>query len=291
MQTERDHLVLFVYPELRERCARIHLHLIDVDLRWGVTEKDAQEGKALDICFEEIERCRPFFLGLLGERYGWIPAKYEVPDEPRFEWLKSIEPGRSITALEMYEGVLRNPQMARRAFFYFRDPSFINSLPEQERQHFLPSSKEEKQKLLRLKQDLRSQRAVAEYAAPDEAFGQKVLNDLWHSIQAEYPLQERNSRGDLALEREYHEGFIEDCTQNFVGRTDLLNALRSYADGGTAVPLSVVGASGSGKSALLAKFASEYLPYIRTCSSSPTSSGSARLRSICASPCFACVAS
>jgi hypothetical protein len=33
MQTERDHLVRFVFPELRERCETIHLHLIDVDLR------------------------------------------------------------------------------------------------------------------------------------------------------------------------------------------------------------------------------------------------------------------
>jgi hypothetical protein len=258
MQTERDHLVRFVFPELRERCARLHLHLIDVDLRWGVTEKEAQEGKALDICFEQIERCRPFFLGLLGERYGWIPATCDVPDEPRFDWIKGIEPGRSITALEIYEGVLRNPQMGGRAFFYFRDPELIDSLPEQERKHFLPPNKEEKQKLLRLKQEIRSQCAVTEYAAPDEAFDQKVLNDLWNSIEAEYPPQERSLRDDLTGEREYHEAFIADRTQSFVGRADLLDALRSYADGGTAGPLLVIGASGSGKSALLAKFAGEY---------------------------------
>lgn len=35
MHAERDHLVKVVFPELRERCAKRHLHLIDVDLRGG----------------------------------------------------------------------------------------------------------------------------------------------------------------------------------------------------------------------------------------------------------------
>jgi|GEM_PF-4098928 len=90
MQTERDHLVRIVFPELKERCRKKHVQLIDVDLRWGVTQADAEHGKALDICLDEIDTCRPYFLGLLGHRYGWIP------------------PGQthSITAQEIYHGVL-----------------------------------------------------------------------------------------------------------------------------------------------------------------------------------------
>ena len=68
------------------------MHLIDVDLRWGVTEADAQDGKALDICLDEIDSCRPYFLGLLGHRYGWIPPGQQ----------------HSITAQEIYHGVLHN---------------------------------------------------------------------------------------------------------------------------------------------------------------------------------------
>ena len=68
------------------------MHLIDVDLRWGVTEKDAQEGKALEICLDEIDTCRPYFLGLLGHRYGHVPPGHQ----------------HSITALEIYHGVLHN---------------------------------------------------------------------------------------------------------------------------------------------------------------------------------------
>ncbi|KPJ64556.1 hypothetical protein AMJ44_12620 [candidate division WOR-1 bacterium DG_54_3] len=92
MHAERDHLVRFVFPELKEKCRKNHVHLIDVDLRWGVTEADAQDGKALDICLDEIDSCRPYFLGLLGHRYGWVPPGEE----------------HSITAQEIYHGVLHN---------------------------------------------------------------------------------------------------------------------------------------------------------------------------------------
>ena len=34
MHAERDYLGKAVFPELRERCAKRRLHLVDVDLRW-----------------------------------------------------------------------------------------------------------------------------------------------------------------------------------------------------------------------------------------------------------------
>ena len=37
MQAERDHLVRFVFPRLRETLLRHRIHFVDVDLRWGVT--------------------------------------------------------------------------------------------------------------------------------------------------------------------------------------------------------------------------------------------------------------
>lgn len=77
MHAERDHLVRMVFPELKARCRTKRVHLIDVDLRWGVTEADAEGGKALDICLDEIDTCRPYFLGILGRRYGYIPDGHE----------------------------------------------------------------------------------------------------------------------------------------------------------------------------------------------------------------------
>jgi hypothetical protein len=64
---ERDELILRVFPQLRRLCAERGVTFTEVDLRWGVTEEEAAEGKVLPICLAEIERCRPFFIGLLGE--------------------------------------------------------------------------------------------------------------------------------------------------------------------------------------------------------------------------------
>ncbi|MBU1171583.1 MAG: DUF4062 domain-containing protein, partial [Proteobacteria bacterium] len=127
MMTERDHLVKEVFPKLRKICQARGVELNEVDLRWGVTEEQAQQGKVIDICLREIDRCRPYFIGLLGERYGWIPEPSEYEKHKAiaedFPWVKDdLDERRSITEMEIQYGVLRNPDMEARAFFYFRHP-------------------------------------------------------------------------------------------------------------------------------------------------------------------------
>jgi hypothetical protein len=79
MHAERDYLSRQVFPELRSRCQKRGVEFIGLDLRWGVTEEEAQPEGALKIVLDEIERCRPFFVCLLGSRYGWVPPPEEVP--------------------------------------------------------------------------------------------------------------------------------------------------------------------------------------------------------------------
>src|SRR4249919_2343995 len=76
MHAERDHLVKVVFPELRERLEPFRIELIDVDLRWGITREQAENDRVLDLCLRQIDECRPFFLALVGERYGWVPGRY-----------------------------------------------------------------------------------------------------------------------------------------------------------------------------------------------------------------------
>ena len=76
MHAERDYLVKRVFPELSEWCEERRLRLVDVDLRWGVTEKDSQENKrVVDVCLRNIDRCRPLFVCFLGQRRGWVPGR------------------------------------------------------------------------------------------------------------------------------------------------------------------------------------------------------------------------
>jgi hypothetical protein len=49
MHAERDYLVKRVFPELREWCEKRKLRLVDIDLRWGVTEEDATRGCSCSI--------------------------------------------------------------------------------------------------------------------------------------------------------------------------------------------------------------------------------------------------
>jgi len=271
MHAERDHLVRFVFPELRDRCAKRRLHLVDVDLRWGVSEEEAERGKVLEVCLDEIERCRPFFIGLLGDRYGWVPPAYGVPDEPSYDWVREFEPGHSITAVEIYHGALRNPAMAQRAFFYFRDPAFLRDVPAEYRVVFLPESPDAAEKLRRLKAEIRQHCPAFEYACAYggirddgtviltglDVFGSQVLEALWSAISQEYP-EEEIPPDELAVQRAYHEAFNENRTRRFIGRRNLVEGMAAYADGDSPVPLVVTGAPGCGKSALLAIFARAY---------------------------------
>lgn len=70
MQTERDELVKRIFPQLRKLCEERGVIWGEVDLRWGITDEQKAEGKVLPICLAEIEHCRPYFICMLGERYG-----------------------------------------------------------------------------------------------------------------------------------------------------------------------------------------------------------------------------
>ena len=72
---ERDLLVKQLFPSLRRRAQKRGVELVDVDLRWDITKEESQQGKVIGICLAEIERCRPYFIGMLGERYGWTPKQ------------------------------------------------------------------------------------------------------------------------------------------------------------------------------------------------------------------------
>jgi len=78
MRAEREELVKRTLPQLRKLCEQRGVTRGEVDFRWGITDEQKAEGKVLPICLEEIRNCRrPYFIGLLGERYGWVQE--EIP--------------------------------------------------------------------------------------------------------------------------------------------------------------------------------------------------------------------
>ena len=78
MQEERDYLITKVFPRIQAEAAKRDVTIVPVDLRWGVTEEESKSGKVIQICLQEIENSHPFFIGLIGKRYGWCPTKEEL---------------------------------------------------------------------------------------------------------------------------------------------------------------------------------------------------------------------
>src|ERR1035438_529121 len=93
-----------------------------------VPDKQSTRKETLKLCLDEIRACRPFFIGLLGERYGWTPGADAFTADLQEEqpWLRGLA-GKSVTELEILHGVLNNPEMAGRSFFYFRDPAYAQA--------------------------------------------------------------------------------------------------------------------------------------------------------------------
>ena len=77
MQKERDLIREKIAPDLADFTQRYGINLEFVDLRWGIDtggiDENEANSKILRTCFDEIKRTKPFFIVLLGERYGWTP--------------------------------------------------------------------------------------------------------------------------------------------------------------------------------------------------------------------------
>ena len=300
MQAERDHLMRVVFPELEQRCMARGLPFVPVDLRWGVTQAEAESGETLAICLQEIEECRPFFLCLLGERYGWTPLPPEVEgeharrlsggearlfaetyyeNEGYDEFLLRTErqrqetwgeeregyeqkllgalvragvpsAGQSITAQEIYHGVLGDPEQMAHSLFYFRDAALTKKLAGAQPQGFYEITAEGQEKLAALKQSITGAGLRPQAYDGIECLGQLALDQLWERITQEFPDERQAPPDPLSEERQAQELFVQRLTRFFVGRDETLvelDGLVAQGDGYVAL----TGPSGCGKTALL----------------------------------------
>ena len=253
MKEEREILVKKVFPQLRKTCEERQVTWGEVDLRWGVTDEQQAEGKVLPICLEEIKRCRPYFIGLLGERYGWLPGVVPQDLIDREPWLKE-HLDHSVTELEILHGVLNNPDMAEHALFYFRDPGYVNNLPDSK--DLVSEDDKARQKLIALKERIRkSGFPIREnYPSPD-AIEALVLEDFRSVIDSQYPPDEKIDPLDRdAIE---HDVYAQSRAQVYIGREEYYKRLEEHVQSQDQ-PLIILGESGSGKSTLLANWAINY---------------------------------
>jgi tetratricopeptide (TPR) repeat protein len=272
MQAERDELAKFIFPQLRKLCEQRGVTWGEVDLRWGITDEQQAEGKVLPICLDEIQRCRPYFIGLLGERYGWIPD--EIPPEliEREPWLAE-HLDQSVTELEILHGVLNDPEMADHTFFYYRDPAHIQSLPGKEQSVYREEPTAEdiekfgseeatrraetrRGKLASLKERIRNSGCpLRENYRDARQLGEWVQEDLGAVIDRLYP--EGSQPDPLDREAAEHDAFAVSRAKVYLGRSSYYQTLNEHVKGHES-PLLISGEAGFGKSALLANWALRY---------------------------------
>lgn len=89
---ERDILHTELVPRLDAVLAELGARVELLDLRWGIETRnqDEHESLVLDVCLHEIDRCRPLFIALIGQRAGWVPTGARADTS-----------GRSITEMEL----------------------------------------------------------------------------------------------------------------------------------------------------------------------------------------------
>ena len=180
MHAERDYLVKQVFPELREWCEKRKLRLVDIDLRWGVTEQDATSQNVVKVCLDRINDCRPFFLCFLGQRRGWVPKDEDISPATKIDFpaLKDYAGKVSVTEMEilhalvdpLHRGRVRDPKKpgefyepSKHAFFFLREDSYLDQLPSnppQLRQTYTNEGVEKEEERLEQDQQLKRWREV-----------------------------------------------------------------------------------------------------------------------------------
>jgi len=258
MQAERDHLVRFVFPRLREDLLQWRIHLSDVDLRWGVTS----DQNSLEACKEIIDECTRFVC-ILGERYGWVPPGEDL----------------SITAEEVRHALNTITGGFQHHFFYFRDPKATKGIPEEYYGGYKEQNPQRADKLDRLKREIADSGFVPRiYPAKWnhnlnrfvdlERFGDLVYEDLMWSIVDEFGEKKPDLMDEFAKENSAMETFSErhlerfgkDCEHFDLGsRQPIFDEMMDFAEKDGAPNIFVItGEPGSGKSALLSIFYQKY---------------------------------
>ncbi len=269
MEDERSWLLTHVFPALRAHCRERGVAFVEIDLRWGIEEEDAKNGRTVEVCLEEIERCRehpPFFVGILGERYGWVPRREDVAaywerrhDSAYGERIaRALDQGESVTELEMRFGVLEAPQMREHAYFFLRDPALTEELQQARAADEGEFRDGPSVKLQALKQELRdSGRVILDGYRSLPELGDRLGVELEKAIDLRFPQSEvpdLRQRRDAA-----HDHFAAVRLEGYLPLVDfedgLLGRLRAHLAGEAPGPILVTGASGLGKSSLLAHVA------------------------------------
>ncbi|KAL7676320.1 hypothetical protein ACOME3_002574 [Neoechinorhynchus agilis] len=275
MTNERDILFKQVFPELRSRARALSINLYDIDLRWGVTE-DSVEG-CIKVCLNEARK-NDIFIGILGSRYGYSDFSYENIDKIRHRWITQYPPGASITELEIIEGAFEKYKCTKdRAFFYLRDESYVDNVPNVYKDNLVDTCKDKVQRLRELKSKIISsgfevyRNYPCSYAGLTsggvvklrnlETFAERVFNNVWNCLEKlRLPVERTNDFlcDDINLEMEYMKSKFEEMAIHPIVRKSLFNsAIAVLKNRGGNQLVIIEGSPGSGRTTFMCQIIKE----------------------------------
>ncbi len=252
MQAEREYLMKTIFPRLRKKAAERDVSFVEIDLRWGIlTEEETQKGKVVQICLNEIDNSHPFFIGLLGDRYGWCPPAEILEQDTnlveRYPWIREdLDRGISVTEIEMQYGVLRRKEDDLDAcFFIKKDGDGI----------------EPKQRALKEAVRRNTRYPHDDYATVEE-LGEKVEKVFTELLERLFP---QTGLSVLELERLAQRAFLHSRCHVYIRNEANFEVLNNFLDDARARYLVITGESGMGKSALVANWLNDHREDDRYC--------------------------
>lgn len=265
MHFERDAIHKQVSPMINDLSRQYGDTVEFCDLRWGVNtgdlDSDAGARKVLSVCLNEIDRCSPYMIVIVGERYGWIPEKelmQETIVERRISEIDYLN--TSVTALEIEYGALSSKEKLENTLFYFREMS--GDAPEDylpENAWYFERLKKLKDRIMRLSNGrVRFYKTTwneeKQHLSGIDEFSQMVYTDIQNLLCEEW--QEFAQLSEHEREIKTHWEHAKQKSQFFSAREYMVDGLKEKLHKG--VPLiSLRGKSGSGKSTLVSRLAFE----------------------------------
>ena len=237
MDVERDALRNIVAPRLNKELAVYNMCVDMVDLRHTVEtnpklSQNEREQCIFNICLDEIESCSPYFIALIGHRYGWIPdvnkmGVHQTTGKMLRDDFPLNENEISVTSYEFLKGLFIRGQKNSHCLVYVRNSLSYEELSLSEKELYVDSDKDDKRRNSVLRD------YIIKNFIPKGEKGTYILNptgnnkvqlndwcnsvytDIFHLLSDEITKAKKSTPQQAA-----YQFFVQAHIRNFMGRED-----------------------------------------------------------------------
>ncbi len=272
MDTERDALRNLIEPRLNEALSKYSIDVKLIDLRHTVeTSKkltiEQREQRVFQICMDEIESCSPYFIALIGHRYGWIPDLKKMGISEKYEKVQrdDFTNGKdkiSVTSYELLSGLFRGNEINKRSLVYLRNNDSYGKVKPENRSDYFEDTEEGIALSMGLRDFLKrnfqaggEREILKQYTldptGEDKAELKKWCDHVYKDIMLMLDEDIEKSEKLNPVQAAHHK-YIQGLVYNFQGREEEIKRCLRFLDEGK--PCNIISTEdGVGLSALLCK--------------------------------------